>query len=140
MSSAEFEQFKRLLKKDGYFVTKPRMRLFGLLQSHPALSLKELIKLTKKHDQVTVYRNVDLFEKLGVVTRLRLGWNTKIELSDMFRHHHHHMSCLKCGRVYILKDSPAIEHEIARISSGSGFKATDHQLEISGLCKNCQKL
>ena len=89
MSDANFAKFKSILKTDGHFVTKARMNLFGHLQNHPALSLKELIKLADSQDQVTVYRNIDLFEKLGIITKLRLGWNTKIELSDKFKHHHH---------------------------------------------------
>ena len=139
MADVEFNRFRKLLQESGHFVTAPRMRLFGLLQNHPALTLKELIKLEKKHDTVTVYRNIELFEKLGIINKLRLGWTTKIELSDIFHHHHHHMTCINCGTVKVLKDNQTLETEIARISSRLGFKSTDHQLEISGLCKNCQQ-
>ncbi len=139
MASVEFDRFKKLLKKNGRFVTTPRMRLFGVLQNHTTLTLKELIRHTSKHDQATVYRNIDLFERLGVINRLRLGWHTKIELSDVFQHHHHHMSCVNCGKIFILKDNDTIEQEITHIASRSGFKPMDHQLEIRGLCKNCQK-
>lgn len=138
MGSIEFVRFKKLLQTGGHRITKPRMRLFGHLQSHPALTLKKLITLVSEHDQVTVYRNVDLFEKLGVVTKVQIGRSTKIELSDMFRHHHHHMSCVNCGKVYVLRDNPAIEQQIARIAESSGFKPTDHSLEIRGLCKSCR--
>ncbi|MES2971347.1 MAG: Fur family transcriptional regulator [Patescibacteria group bacterium] len=137
MADVEFERFKTLLRKHSYLVTQPRMRLFGYLQNHPAYTLKELIHLTKKHDPVTVYRNIDLFEKLGIINRIRLGWNTKIELSDIFQHHHHHMSCVSCGKIFILKDNDIIEQEIAKISQRSKFKPMDHQLEIRGLCHNC---
>ena len=139
MASPEFTRFKKLLKTNGRYVSGPRMRLFGLLQNHPALTLKELIKLISKHDQATVYRNVKLFERLGIINKLQLGWQTKIELSDIFQHHHHHMSCTNCGRVLVLKDSSLVESEISRISKRAGFKAIDHQLEIRGLCAICQK-
>lgn len=114
------------------------MRLFGHLQHHPALTLKQLIKRIDKHDMVTVYRNVELFEKLGVLTRIRLGWETKIELSDRFEHHHHHLTCTNCGKTLVLKENPTIERELSRIGHGTGFKITDHSLEIRGLCKICQ--
>lgn len=139
MADVEFSRFKKLLKDSGYFVTAPRMRLFGLLQNHPALTLKELIKLVKKHDQTTVYRNMDLFERLGIINRLRLGWHTKIELSDIFQHHHHHMSCVNCGKVWALKEDALIEAQIIKLANLKDFKAMDHQLEIRGLCKTCQK-
>lgn len=137
MASVEFVRFKKLLKSRGNFVTMPRMRLFGLLQKHTALTIGELIHKTTKHDRVTVYRNIDLFEKLGIVTRVQLGGQTKVELSDMFQHHHHHMTCLNCGKVFVLKENKIIETELARIGHGTHFKITDHQLEIRGLCSKC---
>lgn len=139
MADAEFLRFKKLLKSNGYFITKPRMSLFGILQNYPAPTLKELIKLTNKHDQVTVYRTVELFEKLGIINLLRLGWHTKIELSDIFQHHHHHISCLNCGMVWDLTEDPLIERQISNLTKAKQFMATDHQLEIRGLCKSCQK-
>lgn len=140
MADIEFLRFKKLLKNNGNFVTAPRMRMFGLLQHHPAVTVKKLMKLVEKHDRSTVYRNIDLFEKLGIINRLRLGWQTKIELSDVFKHHHHHMSCVKCGKVIALRNHPAIEKEIGNLSKRAGFQPMDHQLEIRGLCKTCQVL
>ena len=138
MADAEFTRFKKLLKKNGYFLTKPRMRLFGHLQNQPALTFKDLMRLNKQHDEVTLYRNIELFEKLGIVNRLRLGWNTKIELSDIFQHHHHHFSCTSCGKVIPLPEDSLIEKRIVSLMSDQRFKATDHQLEIRGLCTRCQ--
>ena len=133
----EIKRFKTLLKQNGHFVTKPRLRLFAILQKRPALTLQQLIKLSPQHDQVTVYRNIDLFEKLGIINRLRLGWHTKIELSDVFIHHHHHFSCLKCGRVITLPEDPVIEQRITRLGVNKHFKSMDHQLEIRGYCQIC---
>ncbi len=140
MSTPEFEQFKKVLKTSGYFVTQPRMELFGQLQNHSSLSIVELIAKTPAHDRVTAYRNVELFEKLGIVTSVRIGNQTKIELSDRFEHHHHHMTCLRCGKVLILQDNIAIEKEIDRIGGGTGFQITDHSLEIRGVCSACAQI
>lgn len=140
MASPEFDRFKKVLKNTGHFVTKPRMRLFGVLQNHSSLTTVELIHKIPAHDRVTVYRNITLFEELGIITSVRIGNQTKLELSDHFEHHHHHMTCLRCSKVYVLHENIAIEKEIARIGLGTGFKITDHALEIRGLCKSCQKL
>jgi len=133
----ELNRFKNLLKQNGHFVTKPRLRLFAILQKRPALTMQQLIVLLNRHDQTTVYRNIDLFEKLGIVNRIRLGWHTKIELSDVFIHHHHHFSCLKCGRVINLPENRIVENQIAQLGASKQFKAMDHQLEIRGLCQTC---
>jgi Fe2+ or Zn2+ uptake regulation protein len=114
------------------------MRLFNTLQKHPALTLKELIQRTTKHDQVTVYRTIELFEKLGIINKLRLGWETKIELSDIFRHHHHHLTCLACGKIKALEEEPIIEKRINLLAQRLDFKPVDHQLEIRGYCKSCR--
>lgn len=135
----EEKRFRQLLKQNGYFVTKARYRLFKLLQRHPALTMNELIRLFSLHDMTTAYRTVELFEKLGIITHLRLGWNNKIELSDIFRHHHHHFSCIQCGRVVRLPDDADLEKQIVALAQKTGLVATDHQLEIRGICKHCQK-
>ncbi len=134
----EARRFRKLLVDNGYYVTKARLNLFALLQKRPALTLQELISLTYQHDQATVYRNIDLLEKLGIVNRLRLGWLTKIELSDLFIHHHHHFTCTNCGKVYDLQDDQIIEKRIKKLALNENFVATDHQLEIRGVCTTCQ--
>ena len=138
MADTEFRRFKKLLTSKGYFMTRPRMRLFGLLQKHPALTFKQLLRLNSQHDPVTLYRNVELFENLGIINKLRLGWETKIEISDVFRHHHHHFTCVSCGQVINLKENAIIEKQIKNITRQLSLKAMDHQLEIRGLCPKCQ--
>ena len=138
MADTEFRRFKKLLTSKGYFMTRPRMRLFGLLQKHPALTFKQLLRLSPQHDPVTLYRNVELFENLGIINKLRLGWETKIEVSDVFRHHHHHFTCVSCGQVINLKENAIIEKQIKNITRQLSLKAMDHQLEIRGLCPKCQ--
>lgn len=136
----EAKLFRKILRQNRYYVSQPRFSLFRLLQDMNSITVRQLITRLPRQDRATVYRNIKMFEKLGIINRLRLGWHSKIELSDIFKHHHHHMSCTNCGKVYVLKDNLTIEREIARISRGTKFQAMDHQLEIRGLCQNCRKL
>lgn len=138
--ATELSIFKDLLKKHNYSVTAPRLRLFRILQNHNACTIAELTALLEEYDRATVYRNVELFEKLGIANRLQLGWKYKLELSDVFHHHHHHLSCTNCGKVIVLAESKVIEREIGQLSNTKGFKPMDHQLEIRGLCSTCQSL
>lgn len=139
MANIEFDRFKALLQKNSFFATAPRLHLFSLLQNHPALTMQELVKLNKKYDQATIYRNIALFERLGIVNKLWLGWNTKIELSDVFQHHHHHVSCTKCGDVVALPEDSDLEKLINELAMSKSFVPSDHQLEIRGLCPKCQR-
>ena len=134
----EEQRFRNLLKDQGYFVTRPRLQLFKVMQERSALPLKELIALLPDQDPVTVYRTVNLFEKLGILNHLRLGWQSKLELSDLFHRHHHHFTCLNCGTVIDLPEDTTIERRIHDIALHYQFTSSDHILEIRGLCQRCQ--
>lgn len=91
-------------------------------------------------DRATVYRTIELFETLGIVHRLNIGWKYKIELSDIFHAHHHHFYCVNCGRTYPLPANPMLETMIDSFVAKEGYSPRGHTLEISGLCGNCQKV
>jgi Fur family ferric uptake transcriptional regulator len=134
------ETLKALLKKAGYSLTKPRRQVFDLLLNQEPQSMQVLIKRAEsKVDRATVYRTIDLFEQLGIVRRLNIGWKYKIELTDLFTGHHHYFHCTNCGRSYSLPPNPMLETMIDTAVAKEGFSPRGHQLEVSGLCPNCSK-
>ncbi len=135
---SELIRFKEILSKSGNFATKQRTELFKYLQANPEITIKKLIKNLPSQDQATIYRSIKLFEGLGIVNRLQLGWNSKLELSNQFHDHHHHMTCIKCGKVTAWEEDPTIELRIQTVAMKLGFSPRDHQLEIRGLCHTCQ--
>lgn len=134
----ELQKFKDILGKSGNFATKQRVELFKYLQSHPEVTIKQLVADLRSQDQATIYRSIKLFEELGIISRLQLGWNSKLELSSQFHDHHHHMTCTSCGKVIAWEEDPTIELRIQTVSMKLGFLPQDHQLEIRGLCQTCQ--
>lgn len=90
-----------------------------------------------KVDRATVYRTIELYEKLGIVHRLNVGWKYKIELSDIFVGHHHHFHCTNCGRTYSLPPNPMLETMIDTQVGKEGFSPRGHNLQIYGLCPAC---
>jgi Fe2+ or Zn2+ uptake regulation protein len=136
---SEINRFKEILNKSGNFATKQRLELFKYMQAHPEISIKKLVTQLPSQDQATIYRNIKLFESLGVVNRLQLGWNSRLELSSRFHDHHHHMTCTNCGKVIAWEEDPAIELRIQTVALKLGFLPQDHQLEIRGLCQSCQR-
>lgn len=99
--------------------------------------MHELVDRADSIDRASVYRAVELFEKLGIVQRLNTGWKYKIELTDKFSAHHHHLTCVQCGRTIALKESE-LEQFIDDIARGHGFVPEAHQIEIQGRCRDCQ--
>lgn len=132
------QNLKKVLDRGGYFMTRPRLRLFRVLQAGGAMTTRQIIEKMPRYNQATIYRTISLFEDLGIIKRVQLGWNSRLELTDDFQHHHHHLTCLKCDRVINVPEDTLLESEIARLSYRSNFKAVDHQLEIRGLCSDCQ--
>lgn len=92
----------------------------------------------------TVYRTLNLLSHLGLVTKLELCERlTRYELADRDKergNHHHHLVCLRCGKVIDFK--PGFSLKIDRLNRGVSshyrFKVTNHELTIFGYCQKCQ--
>lgn len=127
------------LKSNGHSLTKARKTVFlALLDTEPQ-TIAELANIvSSKVDRASVYRTVSLFEELAIIDRLQLGWKYKIELSDTFMAHHHHITCVKCGKVQSFEESRIIEFELKQLAAEGGFTETGHQLEVRGVCADCQ--
>lgn len=138
MSLDQIEKFKRVLTEAGQSVTKARMCTFKLLIHDKPQSMKQLIeRAAGEVDRVSIYRNIELFERLGIVKKVYIGWKYKVELSDMFTSHHHHLLCLGCGRVIDIEDEQHIESFIQSVANEQGFTVRSHQFEIEGYCQTC---
>jgi len=133
------DNYLSTLKKNGLRDTQERRKIFNILLSQKSpCSIAELVQAAKSFaDRSTVYRTLEIFEKIDITTRVYTGWKYKIELSDTFSHHHHHMLCLKCGRILSFEESPRFLEELKKIESQHGFIAQSHTLELQGLCDTC---
>src|SRR6266545_4326582 len=92
------DNFKQILRDHHQSITGPRMAVFEALLGEEPLSMRELAEKVRGIDRASVYRAIDLFERLGIVQRLNTGWKYKLELTDKFAEHHHHLTCVNCGR------------------------------------------
>lgn len=130
-----------VLKENGYSLTSPRKVVFEALRHHEPQTMHEIIAAcADKIDRASVYRTLALFEQFGIVQRLQIGWKYKLELSDQFSHHHHHLSCMRCGATIAIHEDPALEKRIQALARAQGFQAVDHQFEVRGICEKCQSI
>jgi Fur family ferric uptake transcriptional regulator len=127
-----------LLKDTGYSLTKPRLAVFGLLERTEPLSMSDLVTRLPDVDRASIYRTIELFERLGAVNRLQMGWKYKLELSDLFSDHHHHATCVSCGKMNAIEEDAEIERKIHDLAEKNHFQLASHSLEIRGLCLACQ--
>lgn len=120
-------------------VTKARVATFRLLISSEPQTISEILTRAKGDvDRVSVYRNIELFERLGIAHRVYVGWKYKLELSDRFIAHHHHLSCQNCRVVIDIEDEKHIATFIKEVADRFDFEPVRHQFEIEGLCKKCR--
>ncbi|MCW1908472.1 MAG: transcriptional repressor [Candidatus Saccharibacteria bacterium] len=128
------------LRQHGYSNTRVRRMVFELVQQHDRLTPTEIYTALSDHiDRASVYRTIDLFEQLGIIQRLYSGWKYVLELSDNYSDHHHHISCQTCHKVVTLTAKQQLEDAIHSLAQSAGFSATGHQLEIRGICLDCQQ-
>jgi Fur family transcriptional regulator, ferric uptake regulator len=139
MSQEDISLLRARLAENGYQMSKARQAVFKLLISAEPQTMREILdKAAGSVDRVSVYRNIDVFEKIGIVHRVYIGWKYKLELSDEFVGHHHHLSCLNCGKVIDIGDEKHLEGFISELADKYGFTPRRHQFEVDGYCKNCK--
>jgi Fur family ferric uptake transcriptional regulator len=115
--------------------------LEALLASHGHPTGDEVYRLARRrlsHISLgTVYRNLEVLSEAGLVRKLELGGTAR--RFDAKMEEHHHIRCLRCGKVDDISVEPAagIEQEVAR---QSGYEVVEHRLELIGYCPQCRKL
>lgn len=131
------------LRKVGLKVTAPRLKILALLENAKPhhLSAESIHQQLKdQNDDVglaTVYRVLVQFETAGLIRRHNFeGGFSVFEIEQ--GHHHDHIVCERCGAVKEFYDD-AIEKLQSSIAEKLGFKITEHQHTIYGVCQLCQK-
>ena len=128
-----------LLRARGGRVTSARRAvLSALLEHHEHASAEALAEVVHaSHPDVhlsTVYRTLDAFEQLGVVTHVHLGHGRAIyHLTDEL---HHHAVCERCGAVVQLPMAlfAQLHH---RLLDDFGFAVDAHHFALAGRCARC---
>lgn len=85
----------------------------------------------------TVYRNLtEMFEARDVDMIIGIDGESQYRLCS--NGHHHHLTCTECG-LAIEITGEALEVWAKQVGIDNGFNEIAHTLEITGVCKNCQK-
>ena len=84
----------------------------------------------------TVYRTLGSLHEAGAIDALahRRGETCFRLCGD---EHHHHLLCSECHRVIELGDCD-LQGWLDEVAAAHGFVASDHQLEITGVCATCR--
>ena len=134
-----------LAREHGFRLTSQRKLIFSILESAPThLNVKEILEQARRVDPgidpVTIYRNLAVLKKLGVVDELDLlhlqGDQHYYEARQ--ERAHSHVACVQCGKVMEFS-SPAMDKIAAEIRDELSFQIAFMRIEVGGTCSDCRK-
>ena len=135
------------LAEHNYKMTPQRkeiLQIFAESSEGTHLSAEEVHDLLRQKDfdfgLATVYRNVELLNSLGILTKIDFGdGRARYELSsaDQQIHQHHHLICLKCKKVIEFEEDLLDDLE-KFIAEKSEFQIVNHEVKFFGYCKDCR--
>ncbi len=136
------EQLKELVKSKGLKYSSQREDILKTLfnsKKHltPEEIYTEVKKINKNIGLATVYRALSFLESEGLINSISFGVEgKKYELNR--GEHHDHMICLKCGKIIEFFDE-RLESLQEIIAQKHDFKLITHELNMYGICSNCQE-
>jgi Fur family transcriptional regulator, ferric uptake regulator len=87
----------------------------------------------------SVYRALELLDRLGLVHRLDVGDGTaRYEAALAGGEHHHHVVCERCGRVEQFTDA-SLERAITTLSARLDYAIDEHDVTLRGTCPRCRQ-
>ena len=138
------KHYERILQKEGYKLTIPRKDILNAMfdNEDEHLSSEDVYEIASKENPelgiATVYRTLQLFEKLGIVYKINFDDGlSRYELNlGTENHRHHHLICIECGKVSEVKLDllDSLEQEIEKEVN---FKIIDHNVKFYGYCQEC---
>jgi len=118
------------VKGKGYKLTMARRHLINVLYANKKpLNVREIYELLddKSINISSVYRNLILFKKIGIVFEEEFKKESYFYMSDK---HHHHIYCEDCDYI------ECIPCENIK-NKNSNFSFIDHSIIFKGICKKC---
>lgn len=90
----------------------------------------------------SLYRTLAVLEVARVIApHYSVKGLARYELAEWLAGHHHHLVCVDCGAVEDItipeRLEGRVEAVVSEIGSMASFRATNHALEVEGLCVNC---
>lgn len=129
------------LSERGYRLTPQRMLVLAAIEnSDDHISAEEIYaEVVKKYPHVnisTVYRTLELLNRLDLVTETDLGGG-RVRYHPADKGHHHHLVCQECGRIIDLDESILVSLKDVLLGE-YGFSADLRHLAIFGRCADCR--
>lgn len=124
--------------------TPGRRAIIELLAAagHP-VSIGDIARELPDLPRSSAYRHLVDLQAAGLVRRVAANDEfARFELAEDLTEHHHHLLCVRCGRVTDVTPTPAFERQVSRtvelLAEAEGFEAHHHRLDVVGVCAGCR--
>ncbi len=111
--------------------------ILNIIKNTNGISANDIyLKLNKKIDLSTVYRNLEILCKNNIIEKeVRLDKVSYYQVSAL---HKHVLICKECKKEIILDECPI--NELSKsLKANNGFIITNHNISIEGICEDCNK-
>jgi Fe2+ or Zn2+ uptake regulation protein len=129
---------QQILLKRGVKPSFQRMLILEYVmkqKNHPSAEMiyKRISKEIPTLSRTTIYNNLNLFVKEGILTTLKI--NDSESRYDFAENPHSHFHCSVCGRIIDIE----LHSPIFSKAEIEGHKIDQIQIHFNGICKDCQK-
>jgi len=133
------EQAKSRLEEAGFRTGAARRQVIELLGDEScAVTALEIDRRLPRVGRASVYRTLEQLEQLELVHRVDVGGEVVAFERNDPGGHHHHMVCVRCGRLVPFSD-PGLERAIEAIGAKAEFEITAHDVLLRGVCPRCSE-
>ncbi len=105
------------------------------------ISVDELYGNLKKQELrinlSTVYRTIEALHNHKIIEKVYSTLKHSYLIQLAHAHHQHYLVCISCHTMIPIDYCP-MEQLLGHIKKEYDFQVISHQLEISGICNNCQ--
>lgn len=136
---AKMKEFEELCRRQGLPLTVQRRAVLETLMrrhDHPAADeiFEDVSARLPGISRTTVYRVLETLVQLGIARKVcHPGAAARFEVES---HRHHHLVCLRCGRMIDLED-PRLDNLPFPGAGARGFELTDYSIQFRGTCADC---
>ncbi|TCP24568.1 Fur family peroxide stress response transcriptional regulator [Scopulibacillus darangshiensis] len=141
MTEERIKEAINTLKESGVRITPQRHAILEFLivsMAHPTADdiYKALEGKFPNMSVATVYNNLRVFKKAGLVKELTYGDSSS--RFDFASSDHYHVICSSCGKIVDFH-YPGLDEVEALAEHVTGFSAQNHRMEVYGVCPDCRE-
>lgn len=136
---AKRSEFETVCRNNGLALTIQRRKILDVLASrndHPTVDqvYEDIKESLKGVSRTTVYRVLETFVSIGIAKKISNPESKARFDADTRRHHH--LTCIKCGKVLDLYD-PTLDNLVPNAGSLREFDILDYSITFNGICGCC---